>query len=198
MKKVHWSKLPFKIGNWRKIIWLQNWINMFIKKGSHSNMKFVAKNLPKRMTFGLNFLVTLVTWMRIWYLICKKDLKFERFLIMNYSNILSQMIFPFIHFISNLTFERFSCIINNSNMLSEFLVNDVVPLLWMNDDTKVFEQHHAVLKINNRLHWPGASYPGRQLTIKHGTTRSSLQCRVRSPRRHTDDCNSDKPVNEYE
>ena len=35
--------------------------------------------------------------------------------------------------------------------------SDVVLLLWVNDDTKVFEQHHAVLKTNNRLHWPGAS-----------------------------------------
>ena len=146
MKKVHWSKLPFKIGNWRKIIWLQNWINMFIKKGSHSNMKFVAKNLPKRMTFGLNFLVTLVTWMRIWYLICKKDLKFERFLIMNYSNILSQMIFPFIHFISNLTFERFSCIINNSNMLSEF----IFPFKYFISNL-TFERFSCIMNNSNML-----------------------------------------------
>ena len=60
----------------------------------------------------------------------------------------------------------------------------------MYDDTKVFEQHHVAPKINNHLHWPGASYPGHQLTIKHGTTQSSHQYRVRSPRRHTDVCNT--------
>ena len=52
---------------------------------------------------------------------------------------------------------------------------DVVPLLRVNDDAKVFKQHHVVLKINNRLRRPGMNHLGRQLTIKHGTPTSSSQ-----------------------
>ena len=43
---------------------------------------------------------------------------------------------------------------------------DVVPLLRVNDDAKVFRQHHVVLKINNRLRRPGMNHLERQLNYK--------------------------------
>ena len=36
--------------------------------------------------------------------------------------------------------------------------DDVKSIMILYDDTEVFERHHVALKINNRLHWPGASY----------------------------------------
>ena len=45
-------------------------------------------------------------------------------------------------------------------------VFDIVPLLRVNDDAKVFRQHHVVLKINNRLRRPGANHLERQLNYK--------------------------------
>ena len=50
---------------------------------------------------------------------------------------------------------------------------DVKSIIILYDDTEVFEQHHVVLKINNRSHRPGMNHLGRQLTIKHGTPSSS-------------------------
>ena len=51
---------------------------------------------------------------------------------------------------------------------------DVKSIIILYDDTEVFERHHVALKINNHLRWPGASRLGRQLTIKHSTTTSSV------------------------
>ena len=67
------------------------------------------------------------------------------------------------------------------------LVFDVVPLLRVNDDAKVFKQHHVVLKINNRLRRPGMNHLGRQLTIKHGTPTSSSQFNTKAQASHTPD-----------
>ena len=66
-------------------------------------------------------------------------------------------------------------------------------LKWCKVDYYAVRWHGSIrttprgAKVNNHLHWPGASYPGRQLTIKHGTTTSSSQFYTKALRSHTHD-----------